>query len=137
MFILSQDKCLGNSPIHSSADGNYTAPSTLPMVTKYFFFLEVLNFTLYLSNLISHTSCFWNWQNFSADLSDLDGPVVQRRQEMGYSSSSDSPHSPEYEKMPGLFISSSLFKIILMEILLCETFYMKSTLKQFQVFLMC
>ncbi|XP_053480951.1 GRAM domain-containing protein 2B isoform X3 [Ictalurus furcatus] len=64
-----RDKCLGNSLIHSSADGNYTAPSTLPM-------------------------------NFSADLSDLDGPVVQRRQEMGYSSSSDSPHSPEYEKMP-------------------------------------
>ncbi|XP_047011530.1 GRAM domain-containing protein 2B isoform X5 [Ictalurus punctatus] len=63
------DKCLGNSPIHSSADGNYTAPSTLPM-------------------------------NFSADLSDLDGPVVQMRQEMGYSSSSDSPHSPEFEKMP-------------------------------------
>ncbi|KAF4072201.1 hypothetical protein AMELA_G00260480 [Ameiurus melas] len=62
------DKCLGNSPIHSSADCNYTAPSTLPM-------------------------------NFSADLSDLDVPVVQRRQEMGYSSSSDSPHSPEYEKM--------------------------------------
>ncbi|MCI4380930.1 hypothetical protein PGIGA_G00245610 [Pangasianodon gigas] len=64
------DKCLGNSPIHSSADGNYTVSSaTLPM-------------------------------NFSADLSDLDGPVVQRRQEMGYSSSSDSPDSPEYEKMP-------------------------------------
>ncbi|KAL7885085.1 hypothetical protein AOLI_G00078550 [Acnodon oligacanthus] len=38
--------------------------------------------------------------DFSADLSDLDGPVVQTRQEMGDSSSSDSPDSPEYEKIP-------------------------------------
>ncbi|KAK3540583.1 hypothetical protein QTP70_034340 [Hemibagrus guttatus] len=85
------DKCLGNSPIHS-ADGNYTvSPSTLPM-------------------------------NFSADLSDLDGPVDQRRQEIGYSSSSDSPDSPLYKKMPehkwNVYSSKtqrpSLFNVLLM-----------------------
>ncbi|KAI5094942.1 GRAM domain-containing protein 3 isoform X1 [Silurus meridionalis] len=64
------DKCLGSIAIHSSVDGNYTM---LPSRLP---------------------------MNFSADLSDLDGPVVQRRQETGYSSSSDSPDSPEYEKMP-------------------------------------
>lgn len=55
-------------------------------------------------------SCIWNWQNFSADLSDLDGSVDQRRQEIGYSSSSDSPDLPEYKRMPGLLIFSGFSK---------------------------
>ncbi|KAK2841014.1 hypothetical protein Q7C36_012593 [Tachysurus vachellii] len=64
------DKCLGNSPVpHSSADGNYT---------------------------VSPSSLP---MNYAADLSDLDGPVDQRRQEIGYSSSSDSPDSPLYKKI--------------------------------------
>ncbi|KAM9475409.1 GRAM domain-containing protein 2B [Clarias gariepinus] len=63
------DKCLANSPTNSAADGNYTVSPS----------------TLPM--------------NFSADLSDVDSPVVQRRQKLGYSSSSDSPDSPEYEKM--------------------------------------
>ncbi|XP_062854971.1 GRAM domain-containing protein 2B isoform X2 [Trichomycterus rosablanca] len=61
------DKCMGSSPIPSSADRNYRMThSTLPM-------------------------------NFSADLSDLDGPVIQRRKRLGDSSSSD---SEKYEKIP-------------------------------------
>ncbi|KAF7695252.1 hypothetical protein HF521_006975 [Silurus meridionalis] len=90
------DKCLGSIAIHSSVDGNYTM---LPSRLP---------------------------MNFSADLSDLDGPVVQRRQETGYSSSSDSPDSPEYEKMPELKqkvydskrLRPSLLNILLMVYLL-------------------
>uniref|UniRef100_A0A3B1JJK6 GRAM domain-containing protein 2B-like n=1 Tax=Astyanax mexicanus TaxID=7994 RepID=A0A3B1JJK6_ASTMX len=67
--IHLHDKCLGSSPIPSSADRNYrVTPSALPM-------------------------------DFSGDLSDLDGPVIQTRQELGDSSSSESPDSPEFEKI--------------------------------------
>ncbi|XP_066500704.1 GRAM domain-containing protein 2B isoform X2 [Hoplias malabaricus] len=64
------DKCLGNSHIPSSADSSYRVTPSALPM------------------------------DFSADLSDLDGPVVQRRQETGDSSSSDSPDSPEYDKIP-------------------------------------
>lgn len=41
-------------------------------------------------------------QDFSADFSDLDGVVRQRRQEMLDSSSSGS-QTPDYEKMTGVY----------------------------------
>ncbi|XP_047656141.1 GRAM domain-containing protein 2B isoform X2 [Tachysurus fulvidraco] len=90
---LERDKCLGNNPVpHSSADGNYTVSPS----------------TLPM--------------NYAADLSDLDGPVDQRRQEIGYSSSSDSPESPLYKKIAehkrNVFDSKtqrpSLFNVLLM-----------------------
>ncbi|XP_072537055.1 GRAM domain-containing protein 2B [Salminus brasiliensis] len=64
------DNCLESRPIPSSAGSNYRVT---PSVLP---------------------------MDFSADLSDLDGPVIQRRPDIGDSSSSDSPDSPEYEKIP-------------------------------------
>lgn len=52
--------------------------------------------THHLANILS--VCL---KSFPGDLSDLDGAVRQRRQEMEESSSSDS-QTPDYEKIAGI-----------------------------------
>ncbi|XP_035378068.1 GRAM domain-containing protein 2B [Electrophorus electricus] len=75
-----EDKCLGNSSIPTSAHRNY----------------RVIPSALPL--------------DFTADLSNLDGPVSHRRQVIGDSSSSDSPDLPEYEKLSEYPKHSQVFK---------------------------
>ncbi|KAK1801231.1 hypothetical protein P4O66_022929 [Electrophorus voltai] len=75
-----KDKCLGNSSIPASAHRNY----------------RVIPSALPL--------------DFTADLSNLDGPVSHRRQVIGDSSSSDSPDLPEYEKLSEYPKHSQVFK---------------------------
>ncbi|XP_076857351.1 GRAM domain-containing protein 2B [Brachyhypopomus gauderio] len=64
-----EDKCLRNIPVPSSTKSNYRGSPS----------------TLPM--------------DFAADLSNLDGPLVSRRQGIGDSSSSDSPDLPEFEKI--------------------------------------
>ncbi|KAI4882815.1 hypothetical protein NFI96_025049, partial [Prochilodus magdalenae] len=100
------DKCLGSSPITSPANGNYRVT---PSVLP---------------------------MDFSGDLSDLDGPVVQRSPETGDSSSSDSPDSPEYEKMPGVFLISPVnTRTVIMEYWDRNTVFLTEYPKRSQVFL--
>ncbi|XP_053500767.1 GRAM domain-containing protein 2B isoform X3 [Ictalurus furcatus] len=75
----------GSTPVTSSAENSFRAdcPSSLPLVSVD---LPVV------SSFPSHK------KDFSADFSDLDGVVRQRRQEMLDSSSSGS-QTPDYEKM--------------------------------------